>query len=123
MFWQKLLKCRFTNNKQKKLKPTLEVILSNSLIPFNSLEGKIVVFIDVLRNTSVMTTALFAGIEKVKPVATIDEAKSYLGKENFVCAGERDAIKLPEMDYGNSPYDYLDNEKIVGKTNCKTILN
>jgi len=105
------------------VKATLEVVLSNSLIPFNNLSNKIVVFIDILRNTSVMITALNQGIAQVKPVASVDEAKSYLGKENFIVAGERDAIKIPEFDYGNSPYDYIDNPNIKGKTLVITSTN
>ena len=105
------------------MKASIQVCLSNGLLHLDQLEDKLVVFIDILRNTSVMTTALYHGVEKVKPVSSLEEASSYLGKENFIVAGERNAIKIPEFDFGNSPYDYIDNSHTKGKTLVITSTN
>jgi len=86
-------------------KPTLQVCLTNNLMNLyqQNINEKLVVFIDILRNTSTMTAALFYGIEKVKPVSTVEEASAYLGKANYIVAGERQGVKIPKFDAGNSP--------------------
>jgi len=86
-------------------KPTLQVCLTNGLMDLyqQDIDKKLVVFIDILRNTTTITTALFSGIERVKPVSKVEEANSYLGKPNYIVAGERQGIKIPEFDAGNSP--------------------
>jgi len=93
-------------------KPTLQVCLTNGLINLQSqgINKKLVVFIDILRNTSTMTTALFCGIKKVKPVSTVEEASIYLGKANYIVAGERHGIKIPEFNAGNSPLFFRDRD-------------
>jgi len=85
--------------------PTLQVCLSNSLMYLHeeNLNNKLVVFIDILRNTTTMTAALFYGIEKVKPVSKVEEAAAFLGQQNIMVAGERGGLKIPEFDAGNSP--------------------
>lgn len=72
------------------------------------IEKHLIVFIDILRNTSTMTAALFYGINKVKPVAKVEEAAAYLGKTGYLVAGERQGIKIPEFDAGNSPLFFKD---------------
>jgi len=91
-------------------KHTLQVCLSNNLMDLyqNDIKNHLVVFIDVLRNTSTMTAALFYGINKVKPVAKVEEAAAYLGKPGYLVAGERHGIKIPEFDAGNSPLFFKD---------------
>jgi len=84
---------------------TLQVCLSNSLMDLHQqdIEKHLIIFIDILRNTSTMTAALFYGIEKVKPVAKVKEAAAYLEKPGYIVAGERHGIKIPEFDADNSP--------------------
>ncbi len=76
----------------------------------DQLSDHLVVFIDVLRNTSTMTAALYYGIQKVKPVAKVEEAAAYLGKAGYLVAGERHGIKIPEFDAGNSPLFFKDRD-------------
>ena len=85
-------------------------------------ENKLVVFVDVLRNTSTMTAALFHGIEKVKPFAKVEEVMAYQGKANYITAGERQGIKIPEFDKGNSPLAFVDQDN-AGKTLVITSTN
>lgn len=64
------------------------------------------VVIDVLRATSTITLALASGYERVLVAGTIDEALA-LRAEGRVLAGERDCVRPPDFDLGNSPEDTL----------------
>ena len=85
------------------------------LIPFadaierETILNKTVVVIDVLRATSVITTALSNGASSVWPVASTEEAILHRRRNsnpNLLLAGERDAIKIEGFDLGNSPLEY-----------------
>ena len=96
-------------------KKSIEVILSPALYPFKqTTRGFITVIIDVLRATTSMVTAFANGVEKIIPVSELDEAKKYktLG---YLVAAERDGKYLDFADFGNSPFDYM-NENVQGKT-------
>ncbi len=70
-------------------------------------EGAAVV-IDVLRATTTLVTALAHGAERVYPVASPAEAHKLrveLSPHPVVLAGERDSVRLPGFDLGNSPRD------------------
>jgi len=87
-------------------------------------ENKIVIVIDVLRATSVITTALNNGAKKVIPVVTMEEAfqlKKNL-QHNAILGGERKAIKPLGFDMGNSPLEY-NRERVYGKTVILTTSN
>jgi 2-phosphosulfolactate phosphatase len=67
------------------------------------------IVVDVLRSTSCIITAVGNGANKIVPATDPGEAAmlaSILGIKETVLAGERDAIKLPDFDIGNSPYEY-----------------
>ena len=81
----------------------------------------IIVVIDVLRATSAMTTALHHGVEKIIPVASLDEANAYKAK-GFTVGAERDGQVVEGFDFGNSPYVYIDND-MSGKTVVLTTTN
>jgi 2-phosphosulfolactate phosphatase len=61
-----------------------------------------------------MCTAFENGVEKIIPVATIEEASEYK-KKGYLVGAERNGIALDGFDFGNSPYSYM-NDKINGKT-------
>ena len=82
----------------------------------------IVVVIDVLRATSVISTAFHYGIKEIIPVQSLEEAKNYQGKENFIVAAERNAMPVDGFDYGNSPFHYM-NKKVQNKTLVLTTTN
>lgn len=78
-------------------------------------QGKICVIIDVLRATSVMITALQNGAEKIYPfkdIETIQEKCRNL--KNIIKCGERNALKIPGFDLGNSPLEFT-KEFVSGK--------
>lgn len=93
---------------------TIEVCLAPKLIDHYSLKNKIIVVVDILRATSLITTMFQNGLEKLIPVKTLDEAKEY--KNNgYLVAAERNGRKVDFADFDNSPFTFT-QEKISGKT-------
>ena len=82
----------------------------------------IVVVIDVLRATSAMVAAFENGIDRIIPVATVEEAQQYIGKPGFIAAAERNGEVVPGFEYGNSPLAYVDQD-LRGKTIVMTTTN
>jgi 2-phosphosulfolactate phosphatase len=65
--------------------------------------------IDVIRATSTICQALASGYERVFCAAEVDEARALrdaLG--GGVLGGERNAVRIPGFDFGNSPREYDD---------------
>lgn len=63
--------------------------------------------IDVLRATTVILSALRNGAEWVLPVGRIEDAWMYKEKyPDAILGGERDAVRIPGFDTGNSPLEY-----------------
>ena len=87
--------------------------------------GKIAIVIDVLRATSVITTALDNGAQEVIPVRTVEEAQSLYATSDAsktLRGGERNALKIEGFDLSNSPLEY--KKKVVeGKTIIITTTN
>ena len=81
-----------------------------------------VVVVDLLRATSVISTAFMEGVESVIPVQSLKEALSYKGKEGYIVAAERNAKPIEGFDYGNSPFHYI-NADVKGKILVLTTTN
>ncbi len=81
-----------------------------------------VIVVDLLRATSVISTAFMEGVEAIIPVQTLDEALAYKGKEGYIVAAERNAKPIEGFDYGNSPFHYI-NADVAGKTLVLTTTN
>ena len=81
-----------------------------------------VIVVDVLRATSVISTAFEYGVDAVIPVKTLEEALSYKNIENHIIAAERNTLLIEGFDYGNSPYHYI-NADVQGKTLALTTTN
>lgn len=82
------------------------------------------VIIDVLRATSVMTTALAAGAERIVTYRDVDSAREFaasVGSTAGLC-GERDCIKIEGFDFGNSPAEYT-STKVRDRTLVLTTTN
>jgi 2-phosphosulfolactate phosphatase len=94
----------------------LELIPTVDGIKEDELKGKMVIIIDVLRATSVITTALSNGAKEIIPIIEVEEALALCKtSENSLLGGERKALKIEGFDLSNSPLDY--NCSIVkGKT-------
>lgn len=98
----------------------IDLIISADYIEENKIKDKIVVVIDMLRATSVITTALKNGAKCVIPILTVDGAFDKAKKlrdcgENVVLGGERRALKIEGFDFSNSPLEYAQN-KVLNKT-------
>ena len=81
-----------------------------------------VVVVDLLRATTVISTAFKEGVVAIIPVQTLDQALSYKGKEGYIVAAERNAKPIEGFDYGNSPFHYI-NSDITGKILVLTTTN
>lgn len=67
------------------------------------------IVIDVIRATSTICQALASGYERVFCAADVEEARALrdaLGEG--VLGGERNAVRIPGFDLGNSPREYLE---------------
>lgn len=95
-------------------KLSIDVCVSPYLYPVYHRKDTIVVIIDILRATSAMCTAFHYGVDKMIPVATVEEAMQYK-QQGFLVGAERNGIQLEGVDFGNSPYSYM-SEKIKGQT-------
>jgi 2-phosphosulfolactate phosphatase len=102
----------------------IDLIISADDIKENKIIGKVVVVIDMLRATTVITTAIKNGCKEVIPVVTIDEALELAkgNREKYILGGERRALKIEGFDCSNSPLDYTE-EVISGKSFIITTSN
>jgi 2-phosphosulfolactate phosphatase len=97
----------------------VEVCFTPALYPEFRNDEAIVIIVDILRATSAIVTAFMNGVNRIIPVATLDEARHYKEKGYFVAA-ERDGIVRDFADFGNSPYNFkreiIENRDIVYST-------
>lgn len=100
---------------------SIDVCLSPGFIRHFEIKDKVVVVIDILRATSTICTALAHGASKVIPVSSLDALKAYAGLGHILGA-ERDGKNVDGFEYGNSPFDYMD-EGIKGSTIVLTTTN
>jgi 2-phosphosulfolactate phosphatase len=101
---------------------SIEVIVSPLLFPFRQTkENCVVVVVDVFRVGTTICVAFGQGVDKIIPVSTIEETKSYKEK-GFLVAGERGGIKLDFADFGNSPFE-ISSADLKGKTLVVTSTN
>ena len=100
----------------------INVCLSTSLFPLYNEGNKLVVVVDILRATTVISTAFHYGIKDLIPVSEVEEAQGYLNKQGYIVAAERNAEPIEGIPYGNSPFQYM-NEKVRDKTLVLTTTN
>ncbi len=88
---------------------SVEVHHLPALAPPGRLTGGMAVVVDVLRASTTILHALAAGCTNVRPCAEVDEAHELAGQMRagrVLLGGERDGIRLPGFDLGNSPSEY-----------------
>ncbi len=102
----------------------VDIVISADDIKREKIEDKTVVVIDMLRATSVITTALHNGCISAIPLLTVEEALALCSKdrEKYILGGERKALKIEGFDCSNSPLEYTE-EKVLGKTLIITTSN
>jgi 2-phosphosulfolactate phosphatase len=102
----------------------IDLIISAGDIKEIKVQDKTAVVIDMLRATSVITTAIANGCEEVIPLLTIEEAMELVreSREQYILGGERKALKIEGFDCSNSPLEYA-HEIVEGKTIVLTTTN
>lgn len=101
----------------------VDVIETAGSIDTEVIKGKTVVIIDVLRATSVMTTALANGVKGIYPYKDIESVIENSKKDsNPLLCGERKGLKIDGFDCGNSPLEYP-SEKVAGRYMYMTTSN
>jgi 2-phosphosulfolactate phosphatase len=106
-------------------RPPVFVHLLPALIPPGALRGGVAVVIDVLRATTTMVHALAAGCDAIIPCGEVAEARKAaeaLPEGSAILAGERQGLKIPGFDLGNSPGDCTP-ELCSGRTLVMTTTN
>lgn len=104
----------------------VDLIISADDIKQEKVIGKTIVVIDMLRATSVITTAISNGCNAVIPVLTIEEAIEIARKDRkkYILGGERKALKIEGFDCANSPLEYkrsvVENKTLVITTSNGT---
>ncbi|MEO1529378.1 MAG: 2-phosphosulfolactate phosphatase [Planctomycetota bacterium] len=103
----------------------LSVALNAALLPTNSdFTGSTAVVIDVLRATTVMTTAGANGATSLMTFAEVDQARAAartFDPPALLC-GERHCERIEGFDCGNSPSEYIP-ERVEGKPVILTTTN
>lgn len=84
---------------------TIDVVLLPRDLRPEYLSDRAVAVFDVLRATTTMTAALSAGVREIRAFGELDAAMAAARQcpDPHVTAGERNAVKPPGFDLGNSP--------------------
>jgi len=94
---------------------SIDVVFRHNDVTEETVQGKHAVIIDVLRATSVMTTALANGALSIRTIPDLEGVFKIKKQEpDVVLAGERNAEIVDGFDYGNSPID-MTKKNISGK--------
>ena len=104
--------------------PLINIILTPAEFEYYNIStnDNIIVVIDIFRATSTIVTALANGAKSVIPVSSVDEARR-LKANGFLIAGEKNGIPIDGFDFGNSPLDFINVEKIKNKDIVITTTN
>ena len=100
----------------------IDVVPAPPLLDSARLAGRLAVVVDVLRATTVEAMALAAGAAGILPVAEVEEARRLAAERpGSLLAGEREGLRLPGFDLGNSPTEFT-AERVRGRTviQCST---
>ena len=103
----------------------IDIVISADDIQESKIRNKNVVVIDMLRATTVITTAFMNGCKEVIPYLTVDKALNKgktLNRDSYVLGGERKAVKIEGFDLCNSPLEYT-KDTVNNKTVIITTTN
>ncbi|GHT33987.1 putative 2-phosphosulfolactate phosphatase [Bacteroidia bacterium] len=99
----------------------IDVCFSPLLYPRYHDPESIVVVTDIFRATTSIVTAFQNGVQSIRPVATVEEARAYKEK-GWLVGAERNVRRCDFADFGNSPFDYTP-EKVSGRDIVFTTTN
>jgi 2-phosphosulfolactate phosphatase len=100
----------------------LNVCLTSDLFHHYDEGNKLVIVVDILRATSVISTAFHYGLSELIPVSSVEQAKQYMNKEGYIVAAERNAEPIEGIPLGNSPFQYM-NDDVKNKRLVLTTTN
>lgn len=103
----------------------LDVVFTPLGLAPGDVTGRTVVVIDVLRATTTICAALDHGARAVVVAGDIEEATRLaqaLDRREVLLAGERNLVKIPGFDLGNSPRD-VTADVVKGRTLVMTTTN
>lgn len=107
---------------KNRVSKSIEVCFSPALFPFIlTKDNYIVVIVDILRATTAICTAFKNGATEIIPVAKIEDTIKYRSL-GYMVAGERDGIVIDGADFGNSPFNFTE-ENVKGKKIAITTTN
>lgn len=102
----------------------IETILTPAeiaLLPQDARPQRTCVVFDILRATTSIVTGLAHGMERIVPVATLEEAEALRqAHPDFLLGGERHGDRPQGFDLGNSPQEYCHHP---GRTVVSTTTN
>ena len=102
---------------------SIDVIFSPDLQPFECLQGKSVVVIDILRATTTITFAIANGATSIQPVLTPEQAFAMRQEQSgILIGGERLGKPVTGFNLGNSPSEYQ-RSVVFGKSIVITTTN
>lgn len=106
---------------EKQLGVSLNAATLSASVNFS---GRVAVVIDVLRATTVMTTAGANGAASLMTFAEIEEARAAAKsfQPSALLCGERNCEKIAGFDFGNSPSEYT-ADRVAGKPLILTTTN
>lgn len=80
-----------------------------ALTPTEPCTADLAIVVDVLRATSTISQALASGYRNVLCCGSVDEARVLAaGHDSRALAGERECVRIPGFDLGNSPAEMVD---------------
>ncbi len=99
----------------------INVCLSPALYNYYTEDNTIVVMIDAIRASASICTAFENDVQFIVPVAEVEETKKFK-LQGYKIAGERNGKKLDDFDFGNSPFNFTE-ENIKGEKLAFTTTN
>jgi 2-phosphosulfolactate phosphatase len=103
----------------------LDVVFSPQELTATEVADRTIFVIDVLRATSTICAALYHGARAVIPAADAADAtrlEAALRPSDVVLAGERNLVRIPGFQLGNSPLE-MTSEAVGGKTVVMSTTN
>lgn len=92
----------------------IDLVFTPGELAYCDLRGKTAVVIDVFRFTTAALSALEAGAAGIFVVKEVEQAFQMREQDpSLILAGERQALKVPGFDFGNSPLEFT--EEVRGK--------
>jgi len=104
---------------------TLDVRFTPAGLAPAEVQGRTAFVIDILRATTTMCAALAHGARAIVPAGSTEEALKLaqtIGTDDVLLAGERDCVRIPGFQLGNSPLE-MTEAAVRGKTLVVTTTN